>query len=249
MRSPAARRPLSHSGFRRGQRGKPRPAIGVKAGIKNRRIRLCRLGHPRTTIGSGHLPRKVHRFCARPPHLNERKQSFVHAPIKSAANSQRHGKSVKSLIGRAAPLLDEIVEPPAGAAWVVGKPRQQSRYAAKSDKFHSPELPCRHVLHSTIHHMPAVMLHEVGLPTVPHPRRRLRSIVLKIHIFTARSDRTTINERAVSDSSVTADRCRLRKCEGTCQSQCSRENDCFQSHDSVLLLMKRRLPKLPRVPI
>jgi len=70
--------------------------------------------------------------------------------------------------------------------------------------------------------------------------RLRRSIGSKIHVLTRRPDRPTIEHRAVSEVRATANRSRLRKCDGTCHGECDRENACFEFHCSNPSVSRRR---------
>jgi hypothetical protein len=87
--------------------------------------------------------------------------------------------------------------------------------------------------------MPVPMLHETGMPVVPRSWSQ-RSIGSEIHILTDRSNRTSIENCAVSKVSATANRGWLRECEGICQNERSRKNDCFRFHFSLPPIVRKR---------
>ena len=86
--------------------------------------------------------------------------------------------------------------------------------------------------------MPVPMLHEVRRLTMVLRSQCL--IGLKIHILTDGSNRPAIDNRTISKVRATANRGGLRECEGTCQSDRARENDCFEFHYSVPPVVRKR---------
>jgi hypothetical protein len=85
--------------------------------------------------------------------------------------------------------------------------------------------------------MPVPMLHEVRLTMV---LRSQWSIGSKVHILTDGSDRPAIDNRTIPKVRATANRGGLRECEGTCQSDRGRENDCFEFHCSATPGVRKR---------
>jgi hypothetical protein len=76
---------------------------------------------------------------------------------------------------------------------------------------------------------------DMSMPMMPMVPQSWRpgSIGSKIHILADRPDRPAVDHSAVSEVRATANRGWLRKCEGICDHECGRENDCFEFHCSV----------------